>query len=232
MAPLSAWDAEDCFWELPPEQVQQVNDPAFVELKDKMREAVKGSWCSEEKLNLLMDTVLIQKPSVCVEVGAFMGSSVLPVAATLQYLHHGRVFAVDGWSNDLAVRYLDKEDPNRPWWGSLPMDSIEAHFYHLINHYGVTDQVAVIKADSVEAANLFEQIDFLHLDGDYSATGSSADVDAYLPHVRSGGLVLLSNVYVMVNGKQPKLKAVQRLMKYCDILSSIERDHAILFVKR
>lgn len=59
-----------------------------------------------------MDVVYTTRPGVCVEIGAFTGSSVLPVAATLKYLGAGKIFAIDAWSNEEAVRYLSPNDPN------------------------------------------------------------------------------------------------------------------------
>jgi hypothetical protein len=72
----------------------------------------------------------------------------------------------------------------------------------------------------------------LHLDGDYSEKGSMQDVELYLPRVKSGGYVLLSNLFTMVKGKAPKMKSFTALFDTCEMVCEIERDNAVLFRKR
>src|SRR5690348_4614810 len=101
ISPLhSDWDPEYCF---PDDDISVLDDFIFKNLKEDMVSCLKNSWCSKEKIQLLMDLVYMTKPEVCVEIGAFTGSSVLPVAATLKYLQHGTMIAIDAWSNAEAV---------------------------------------------------------------------------------------------------------------------------------
>lgn len=226
------WDPEYCLLDENADVLEDLKKQEFLELKSQILEGLKNSWCSAEKINLLLDLTLITRPKVCVEVGACIGSSVLPVAATLKYLKSGNLYAIDAWSNEVAVRNLDLDDANRAWWSTVNMNDIFSSYQHLINHFNVQDYCITIKKPSEVAVNDVDNIDFLHLDGDYSAVGSVQDVNLYLPKVRNGGYILISNIFTMVKGQAPKLKAFLALFESCDVVCEIERDNAVLFVKR
>lgn len=225
------WDPEDCLFDLEPSAFEVLNDSGFQELKGRVVEALKGSWCSEEKINLLMDLVCITQPDVCVEIGAFSGSSVLPVAATLKQLNRGKIYAIDAWSNRVTVKNLAEDDPNKLWWSKINMRSVRNIFNQMIETWGLSNVCTPIRKPSEKAIHQLSAIDFLHLDGDYSAIGSMQDVELYLPKVKSGGYILLSNLFIMVNNEQPKLNAFNALFECCEIVCEIENENAILFQK-
>lgn len=211
---------------------QELSEPIYAELKEQILKELENSWCSKEKANLLMDLVLIVQPKVSVEIGAFTGSSVLPIAAAHKYLNSGKVFAIDAWSNSDAIQYLADNDPNKNWWAHLDMASVHQSFRHLIRKWELENFCTEIAKPSNRAIDdLPMEIDFLHLDGDYSEKGSLQDVMLYLPRVKSGGYILLSNLYTMIHREQPKIKSFIALLEECEIVTSIERDHAILFKK-
>lgn len=212
--------------------ISVLSSPAYKDLKANVTKYLTNSWCSAEKTNLLMDVVLLTRPEVCVEIGAFTGSSVLPVAATLKYLGHGKIFAVDAWSNAEVVKYLDNNDPNKAWWSQVNMNDVYNIFQKMIQTWDLGSYCIPCRNPSDKAVHQIGSIDFLHLDGDYSETGSLQDVSLYLPKVKSGGYVLLSNLFTMVNGKQPKMKAFCALFESCEMVAEIEHDNAVLFRKR
>lgn len=222
------WSPED----IEDADVTKVQDTKYQSLKASILYGLKGSWCSEEKTHLLMDLVVLTKPKICVEIGACTGSSVLPVAAALKFLGSGKVYAIDAWSNQIATRYWDDQDPNKPWWSTVDMKAVQQSYKNLLKAWKVEEVCTTLAAPSENAVKKFNHnIDFLHLDGDYSEKGSMADLENYLPHVKEGGYILLSNFFVMVNGKQPKVKCFKKLVSECEIVAEIERDNAILFRK-
>jgi hypothetical protein len=209
-----------------------LSNPKYTALKTQIMQALTNSWCSTEKINLLMDVTLLIHPKICVEIGAFTGSSILPVAATLKYLNAGKVFAVDAWSNTEAINYLANNDPNRAWWSQVDMQAVHSSFQGLIKTWSLGNFCTEIYKPSEQAIySIPGEIDFLHLDGDYSETGALRDVEIYLPKVKSGGYILLSNLYIMINREQPKIKAFVALCDACEIVTSIEKDNAVLFRK-
>lgn len=212
--------------------VSVLNNQGFKDLKTNVTKYLTNSWCSAEKTNLLMELVLLTRPEVCVEIGAFTGSSVLPVAATLKHLKRGKVFAIDAWSNSEVIKYLDDKDPNRAWWSTVNMNDVYNIFQKMIQQWDLGSYCIPCRNPSNKAVQQIGPIDFLHLDGDYSEIGSLQDVNLYLPKVKSGGYILLSNLFTMINGKQPKMKAFCALFESCEMICEIERDNAVLFRKR
>jgi len=212
--------------------ISVVVDPEFARWKSYVIEHLQNSWCSSEKANLLMDLIFITKPSFCVEIGVSAGSSSLPIAAALKHVNYGHLFAIDAWSNEVTIRNLTPDDPNRGWWETVDMTAMHATFQSLLDSWSLRDYCTAIKASSEHAAPCLGQIDFLHLDGDYSETGSLNDISLYLPKVKKGGYVLISNLFIMINGKAPKLKSFCKLFDSCDIICEIEKDNAVLFRKR
>lgn len=222
------WSPEEFFFD---KDFSATQKPEYIELKARVTKYLKGSWCSKEKINLLMDLIVVEKPEVCVEVGVFTGSSLLPVTATLKYLNHGKTYAIDAWSNSEAVKFWSDKDPNKAWWSSLDMPAVFNIFQGMLTEWNLRPHCDVIKKPSELAIDLVPEIDFLHLDGDYSEIGSMRDVQLYLPKVKSGGYILLSNLFTIVNSEQPKMKSFCFLFDSCEMVAEIERDNAILFRK-
>lgn len=213
-------------------QTSDINTPAYTALKSDVVKTLENTWVSAEKTHLLMDLVFITHPEVSVEIGAFTGSSILPVAATLKYLNSGTIYAIDAWSNREAVKFLDEDDPNRNWWSQVNMQEAQTTFSTIIRTWSLQNFCKKIHRSSIKAIHEIPKvIDFLHLDGDYSETVSLRDFKVYFPRVKPGGFILLSNVFVMVNGKQPKLKAFEKLIENCEVIAEIENGNSYLFRK-
>lgn len=209
-----------------------LDDDAYVSLKNQVSDALADSWCSREKTDLLMDLTLLTHPKICVEVGVFTGSSLLPVAAALRHLDSGLVFAIDSWSNEEAVKNLANDDPNKAWWSQVDMADAYARFRKCLDEWCLNKFCVTICKPSEKACRcILADIDFLHLDGDYSEAGALLDVELYLPKVRTGGYILLSNFYLIVNREQPKMQAFCALCECCDIAAVIEKGNAVLFQK-
>ncbi len=193
---------------------------------------LKQTLISREKIRLLMDLTLMTRPEVCVEIGAFTGLSVLPVAATLQYLGQGKIFAVDAWSNEIASLNLEDNDPMKPWWSQVDMVKARQIFNQRMSTWLVKDFCTPVRKSSQQVKNKFDKIDFLHLDGDYSEVGSLADAKLYVPKVKKGGYILLSNLSIAPKGKQSKMKTFHYLLESSEIVTEIEHFNTILFRKK
>lgn len=207
-------------------------DQEFELLKVRVQKALINSWCSPQKADLLMDLVAEHRPQICVEVGAFTGSSILPVAAALDHFHCGKVYAIDAWSNSIAIQRLAEGDLNKPWWAQVDMCAVHNVFKTLINTWNLEKVCVELPYPSQEAVKYIpDSIDILHLDGDYSEEGALQDVIDYLPRVRPGGYILLSNFYMMIKREQPKVKAFCLICESCDVIKTIENDNVVLFRK-
>lgn len=224
------WEPAVCF---PGKDLSSLDDPAFKDLKQNTVSYLKKSWCTEEKINLLMDLIYITKPEMCVEIGVFTGSSLIPVATALKHLQHGAVLGIDPWSNVEAVKDMDPEDPNYAWWAKVSMDDAYQTFLLRLAERSLNDYCGILYNTAQEAAKFIgDQIDFLHLDGNYSEQGVLLNVQTYLPKVKTGGYILMSNIFFSVKNKVPRKTAYVQLCNACDLICKIENDNAALFRKK
>ena len=194
---FATWNPEDVF---DANQVKQLQDEKFQQVKTSVKSFLKNSWCSEDKATLLMDLIAMTKPQVCVEIGACTGSSVLPVAATLRYVGAGTIFAIDAWSNDEAVKNLALDDINRVWWSKVNMLDIKSIFDTMVSSWDLSTYCKVIQKPSREAITDLPDIDFLHIDGNFSEEGSIEDVTMYLPKVKSRAIMLVKSRVFLPSG--------------------------------
>ncbi len=186
-------------------------------------------WCSKTKAIDFIDLVLEVKPDVCVEIGAFGGSSLFPVASALKFLKHGVVIGIDPWDKIECIKYFDpiEDAEHLKWWGSLNINYIYRSYNNMIKKNKLEDFVKTIKATSEEAAPFIETIDILHIDGNHSELVSTQDVKLYLPKVRKGG-------YIWMNDSlwKERQDAVDLLMEACDVVRLTDTGNCILFKKR
>jgi hypothetical protein len=114
---------------------------------------------------------------IVVEVGVYAGG-LSRMLAELPKLEH--LFVIDSWKGDYSN------------FGQKHMDEIAAG----VMAWGrPLARVTVRRKDSREAAPDFvdESIDFFHTDGDHSLAGITGDIEAWLPKVKSGGLMTGDN---------------------------------------
>lgn len=209
-----------------------IENQSFKDLKKKIYNHIKNSWCSEQKVDLTMDTIALIRPEVCVEIGSFTGSMTLSIAATLKHLRHGKLIAIDAWSNEEAIKGLDSNDPNYSWWKSVDMKLTKKIFDNTIHQWGLGPYCNVIILRSEDAIHAIEEeIDFLLIDGNFSEQGSLQDVQLYLPKLKQGGYVLLSNLFLETKGHLPKMNTLWLLMDHCEVVCEIENSNTVLFRK-
>jgi hypothetical protein len=201
-------------------------------LNKKVCQYLKNTWCSKEKATFIMETIAKIKPKICVEIGVFTGSTLLPIAATLKHLNYGHIYAIDAWSNKEAIKHLKSDDINSKWWADVDMKNIKTQFDEMIKQWSLEPYCTTIKAPSCSAISKIPNIDFLHLDGNFSEIGSFSDVELYLPKVKKGGYILLSNLFIVVDNQITKMKSLWALLDHCDIIHEIEHSNTILLQKR
>lgn len=121
---------------------------------------------------------------VLVEVGSWMGCSAVYLAQAVQ--RSGKKLQV------VCV------DPWKPWGHEVLDPVVEAHggdlfevFWRNVERYGVQDVITPLRMGSVIASDLFlaGQVHFVFLDGDHSLEAVRAEVRAWLPKLKPGGIL-------------------------------------------
>lgn len=109
-----------------------------------------------------------------VEIGSYLGASACILADSISE-RHGRLMCVDTWTN------LAMSEGSRDTFAEFTR-----------NTSCFKNTITPVRCDSVEAAaRIAEPIDLLFIDGDHSFEGCSRDLRAWLPRLRSGGIVAL-----------------------------------------
>ena len=121
------------------------------------------SWANESGAN-----------GSAVEVGTFSGENAVIMA---QYFKS--VVTVDPWANG-----YDKDDHA----SNADMAEVEKKYFERIANFS---NITHMKLTSLEGAKKFDDasLDFVYLDGDHQTEAVVADIDAWKPKVRSGGIL-------------------------------------------
>lgn len=167
----------------------------FQDLKKQVLKYLENSWCSQEKTNLIMDFLVLEQPKICVEIGVFSGDSLLPIAAIIKYLNQGIVYAIDPWSNAESIRNMIDQDPNKQWWSEVDMNYVYKCYQDRIQTWALAPYITTLRQASERAVHHIGQIDFIHMDGNYTRESALNDALLYLPKLKKGGCILFSNLF-------------------------------------
>lgn len=129
----------------------------------------------------ILELIEAHRPVVCVELGTWLGASAIPVARSVRRWG-GSVTCVDLWMGEVE-RKAGLQPASPPWMlASCARHILEA---------GVGASMRLVLASTAEAAAAWSgpPIDYLYVDADHSYEGAKADLEAWLPHVASGGLI-------------------------------------------
>jgi predicted O-methyltransferase YrrM len=109
-----------------------------------------------------------------VEVGTFSGEN-----AVVMTKYFNSVVTVDPWRNG-----YDKDDHA----SNADMAEVEKKYFERIKDL---KNISHLKLTSLEGANEFEDasLDFVYLDGDHQTDAVVADIDAWKPKIRKGGIL-------------------------------------------
>lgn len=160
-----------------------------------------------------MDLIYETKPTTCVEVGVFGGSSLFPTACTLKFLKKGKVYAIDPWENADCLEGYTPQNPNYDWWSKINLDTIYQDFIALLDKYNLNQHTVVMRMSGREALQTFrnKSIDILHIDGNHTEEVALQDAKMYLPKVKKGGYIWFDDA----NWPTTR-KAWEYLSEYCE----------------
>lgn len=128
----------------------------------------------------VLDLIEEHRPKVVVELGSWLGASAIAMARSVRRWG-GTVTCIDTWAGELD------EDGGSPA-GKSPIMLLSCA--RAMVEAGVSASVRLIPATTLEAAQHWSGlIDFLYVDADHSHDGVLADLSAWMPFVRIGGLV-------------------------------------------
>ena len=129
--------------------------------------------------------------AVIVEVGAFLGRSSILLAGARKLRGSGRVHCIDPFdcSGDTASVPVYEQILS-----DIGGDDLRSHFEQNLRAADVQEWVEIHQQHAAAAAAAWTlSVDLLLLDGDQSPEGARAAFDAFLPHLKSGGILIMGN---------------------------------------
>lgn len=153
----------------------------------------------------LEEAVVERRPGVIVEVGAWKGASALYMARLMAgHGIDGTVIAVDTWLG--AVDHWARADLFAELATEHGYPSLYRTFLANVLHERLADRVLPLPLDSVNAAELMRlrgvSADVIHLDAGHEEASVAADLRAWWPVLRPGGLFVADD-YDRLGGQFP-----------------------------
>jgi predicted O-methyltransferase YrrM len=127
----------------------------------------------EERVFLYKSAKELASGSVIAEIGSYLGASACFLASG-RWNRIGKLYCIDTWENDAM-----SEGPRKT-------------FDAFLRNTSVFKDIIALKGKSTDVAKLVVgPVDLLFIDGDHSYQAVIADLNAYLPKVKVGGLLVL-----------------------------------------
>ena len=179
-------------------------------------------WCSIDKARRLVAIIIEIRPDVCVEIGVFGGSSLVPQAMALKRNGRGVIYGIDPWETDAALEGMVSV-ANKDWWSTIDLQTIRMGCEDLIRLENLSSYCQLLKAKAEEVSDQFQDnsIDLLHIDGNHSEEKSLKDVNLYLPKVRDDGFIFFDDVTWYDGEKITTTKARELLRQNCEELEIV-----------
>lgn len=180
-------------------------------------------WCSLQKATKFLDFIREEKCDLCVEIGVFGGSSLLPQALGLAHNHKGKVVGIDPWATEASLEDMQNQ-ANIEWWSKIDYEVIYRKLLKLIFDLKLQNHVELIRDKSENVVDNFvdESVDILHIDGNHCESLAYKDSVNYLPKVKMGGYIFYDDItWQETADKISTQKGLDYLKNYCDVIDTI-----------
>jgi hypothetical protein len=111
----------------------------------------------------------------------------------LRHAGAGVIFAVETWGPDATVANPTNDLPGTSW-PAAEFSHVKREFYRFVAAVDLTPQVRLVESKPGRAATLFDQIDFLHVNGPQCLGKAAEAALLYASKVRRGGIIVLDDI--------------------------------------
>jgi len=174
-------------------------------------------WCSIEKAKRFINLITGLVPDLCVEIGVFGGSSLIPQALALQMNKKGLIVGIDPWTHKAALEDMVNQE-NQNWWGKIDYNSIYNKLIGHIKNLHLEEYVDLVRDKSENVCDSFkdETIDILHIDGNHCEALAYKDSVNFFPKVKLNGFIFYDDIHwVEEPNKVSTKKGLDYLLEKC-----------------
>lgn len=175
-----------------PTKPKPVLGPSYIIDTIALAETILEGWCTREKAMAISDIITAEKPQICVEIGVYGGRSLVPAAAALRMNGSGSIYGIETWRPDVAVEHATNAE-NDAWWQKIDFHALKTNFLRFVAEHDLASQIRIVEAPSANAAALFNQIDYLHIDGAHSIYNAAEDAVLYSKKVKREGIIIMDD---------------------------------------
>lgn len=146
-------------------------------------QAVPGYFLDVDYRDYMHLTNMLPDGGSMVEIGSFRGKSLASVAENIKRKNL-QVVSVDLFDKVISETYIEPDVYAK-------REGMYDDFMKTIEQFGLSEQVEVLVAKSTDAAELLScrQFDMVFIDADHSYEGAKADIEAWWPLVKDGGIM-------------------------------------------
>lgn len=149
-----------------------------------------GQWCDLEKAQTLAAIVVALRPRIVVEIGVWLGGSLVPMLLAMKHVGTGRAIAIDPWSKQASV--VDQEGENLEWWGKVDHEATYRKFVARLELHELQHLCTICHRTS-DQCDPPAEIQLLHLDGNHGPQ-AVRDVERYATKITSGGILVFDDL--------------------------------------
>lgn len=173
---------------------------------------------------------LMPQGGVGAEIGVHMAEF------SRQILRHAsprKLYLIDPWKHFEGAQYERSKYGGLGVDGQTEMDNRFETVQRKLRRPVNSGTVEIVRAFSGEAAGRFgpEDLDFVYVDGDHSYEGVRADLDAYFPLVKVGGLIILDDYAIGNWWHDGVVRATHELLARASCKVTFQMDNQIAIQK-
>lgn len=152
-------------------------------------------WCCKEKekdIFYYLDRFNCKKG---LEIGVFGGSSLVRLGYMFK-ANNGFIIGIDPYEASYSNQYDEKGSVNYEWWKEINYKDIHEHALENIKKYNLEKHIGLLKIDSQTFSKYvsFEELDFIHIDGNHTIEQALKDLIQYLPKLKDGSLIFFDDI--------------------------------------
>lgn len=159
-----------------------------------------GDWCDLEKAQTLAAIIIGIRPRVVVEIGVWMGGSMVPMLMAIRALgildaqakrlpSYRRAVAIDAWSREASI--VGQEAGDAEWWSLVDHEAAYKTFLGRLERHGLSCDIVRQPSGSAEVPR---NIGLLHIDGNH-ADQAARDTERFAPAIHLGGILVMDDLH-------------------------------------